>query len=66
MELKVDRDRCVGAGQCVLAAPEIFDQAEDDGMVVVLREPVPGEELEVEYAVEICPSQAVRLAAPRR
>jgi ferredoxin len=31
----VDRAVCVGAAQCVLAAPELFDQ-DDDGLVVLL------------------------------
>lgn len=33
-----ERDRCVGAGQCVLAAPGVFDQDEEDGLVRVLAE----------------------------
>lgn len=33
------RDTCVGSGQCVLAAPEVFDQSEVDGRVVLLRAP---------------------------
>jgi ferredoxin len=31
--LAVDRDRCIGAGQCVLAMPSVFAQ-DDDGLVV--------------------------------
>ncbi len=29
----VDRDRCIGAGQCVLSAQEVFDQ-DETGVVV--------------------------------
>lgn len=36
MRIEADRDACIGAGQCVLAAPELFDQDEDDGLVLVL------------------------------
>ncbi|MFF0087030.1 ferredoxin [Streptomyces canus] len=32
MRIDVDADRCVGAGQCVMAAPKVFDQ-NDDGTV---------------------------------
>jgi ferredoxin len=31
----VDRAVCVGAAQCVLAAPELFEQ-DDEGLVVLL------------------------------
>ena len=34
-----DRDRCIGAGQCVLSAPDVFDQSDDDGRVVILPNP---------------------------
>lgn len=36
MKVIIDEDKCVGAGQCVLAAAEVFDQREDDGIVVLL------------------------------
>ncbi|MGW5121613.1 ferredoxin, partial [Streptomyces noursei] len=35
MRITVDTGRCVGAGQCVLTAPDLFDQ-DDDGLVTVL------------------------------
>ena len=41
MKIFADTDKCVGAGQCVHVAPELFDQGEDDGVVVVL-DPEPG------------------------
>ena len=31
MRIVADTDVCVGAGQCVLADPTVFDQNEDDG-----------------------------------
>lgn len=60
----VDRDVCVGAGQCVLAAPEVFDQSDDDGLSYVLVDPVP-EELtsSVRDAATRCPARAVVLEA---
>nr|WSZ95509.1 ferredoxin [Streptomyces sp. NBC_00857] len=57
-----DRERCVGAGQCVLTAPELFDQSEDDGMVVVLADEVGADDLDkVRETVHICPSGALAL-----
>jgi ferredoxin len=53
----------VGAGQCVLTEPEIFDQDEDEGTVVLRTEQVSGDALEhVRQAVHICPSQALSLS----
>ncbi|MCZ9347247.1 ferredoxin, partial [Streptomyces sp. TRM76130] len=37
MKINVDRSRCVGAGQCVLTAPALFDQGEEDGLVEVVE-----------------------------
>ncbi|MEV8609858.1 ferredoxin [Amycolatopsis sp. NPDC051373] len=63
MKVVIDQDRCVGAGQCVLAAPEVFDQREDDGIVVLLDENPP-EELhdQAREAAQICPALAIELA----
>jgi ferredoxin len=39
LKVRVDLEKCIGAGHCVLRAPTIFDQR-DDGMVILLD--VPG------------------------
>jgi ferredoxin len=62
MRVVTDTARCVGAGQCVLTEPAVFDQSDDDGTVVVLVEHVDGDRLKaVEEAVDMCPSQAISL-----
>jgi ferredoxin len=62
MKIIVDTGRCVGAGQCVLTEPELFDQSEDDGTVIVLNEVPEGELVEkAREAVHLCPSQALSL-----
>jgi len=62
--IHVDEDQCVGAGQCVLAAPEVFDQRDDDGIVVVLHASPPADvHKQVVDAVERCPAGALRLTA---
>ncbi|MFF0147367.1 ferredoxin [Amycolatopsis sulphurea] len=63
MKVVVDQSRCVGAGQCVLVAPEVFDQREEDGIVLLLEENPP-EELHdrVREAAQICPALAIELA----
>ena len=44
MKLIVDLDVCAAHGDCVVAAPELFDLGEDDDVVTVL-DAEPGEEL---------------------
>jgi ferredoxin len=58
----VDRDACVSAGQCTRVAPEVFDQDDEDGLVVV-RQEYPGSELvpRVEEAVRLCPARAIAM-----
>ncbi|MFD4506935.1 ferredoxin [Streptomyces sp. NPDC058457] len=62
MRLSVDEERCVGAGQCVWALPEVFAQSERTGTVVLLRE-LPARETgdRVRAVVRACPSGALRL-----
>lgn len=62
MKITADREVCISAGNCVMAADAIFDQ-DDDGIVVVLVDDVPeSEEEHTREAVRLCPSQALRLA----
>ena len=44
MLIRADRDKCIGSGACVLAAPRVFDQ-DDDGIVTPLTD-APTPELE--------------------
>ncbi|WHT18434.1 ferredoxin [Crossiella sp. CA-258035] len=60
MKVLIDEDRCCGAGNCALAAPEVFDQREEDGIVLLL-DPAPGESQRplVDDAVSRCPAAAI-------
>lgn len=62
MRVVLDEPRCVASGQCVLAAPEVFDQREDDGVAILLDE-TPDDRLHdgVREAAAICPAAAIRL-----
>jgi ferredoxin len=63
MRIEIDEDKCTMAGQCVLAAPNVFDQR-DDGVVLVLdAEPPESERAAVEDAIIRCPAVAIWLAA---
>ncbi|MEU0647713.1 ferredoxin [Streptomyces umbrinus] len=62
MEVELDEPRCVAAGQCVLAAPEVFDQRDEDGVAVVLDDrPAPSLVDSVKEAAALCPAAAIRL-----
>jgi ferredoxin len=62
VRIEVDRDRCRGAGQCALIAPELFDQSDDDGTVVVLDEqPPPDLREQARRAAALCPNSVIRL-----
>lgn len=60
MKVKVDVDKCVGGGQCVLSSPTVFDQRDEDGIVVLLTDsPGPGLETSVREAAALCPAAAI-------
>jgi ferredoxin len=64
VRIAVDRERCVGAGQCVLSAPELFDQSEVDGRVLLrASRQVVDASPDALVAADLCPSGALSLAA---
>ncbi|MGV0783580.1 ferredoxin [Mycolicibacterium peregrinum] len=62
MKVTVDQDKCVSSGQCVLNASAVFDQRDEDG-VVVLLEPVPSPEQidNARRAAAACPALAIEI-----
>ena len=61
MEIRTDIPACVGAGQCVVVAPKVFD-VDDDGKVVVLdSHPAPQEHDNVRNAAAACPAFAIEI-----
>lgn len=62
MKITVYEDKCCGAGSCVMAAPDVFDQRDEDGIVVLLDES-PGDDQHeaVREAASICPALAIEL-----
>lgn len=60
MKITVDEPKCCGAGQCVLAAPEVFDQRDEDGIVILLDAvPAEAEHAHVREAAQLCPAAAI-------
>jgi ferredoxin len=62
MDILIDKGVCIGAGQCVLTAPDVFTQ-DDDGFseLVPGREDGAGSPL-VREAARACPVSAIKVA----
>lgn len=61
MRVVIDQDKCIGAGNCLVAS-EVFDQRESDGLVVLLQENPPDELREsVRDAADLCPAAAITI-----
>lgn len=62
MKVVVDQDKCVSSGQCVLNAAEIFDQRDEDGVIVLLvAEPSPDQADNTRRAAAACPALAIHI-----
>ncbi|MFG2276110.1 ferredoxin [Streptomyces chartreusis] len=62
MKITIDQERCVASGQCVLVAPDLFDQRDEDGIVVLLSDqPTAEQELLARQAADLCPALAIVL-----
>jgi ferredoxin len=62
MHISLEKDKCITSGQCVLLAPEVFDQ-DDDGLVLLLTDsPRPELHEAVREAAALCPAQLIHLA----
>ncbi|SFR24228.1 Ferredoxin [Lentzea waywayandensis] len=63
MKISVDQTKCCGSGMCVLTDPDLFDQSEDDGTVVLLQEhPDAAHEATAKEAAGLCPAGAITIS----
>lgn len=62
MRISVDETRCCSSGQCAALAPEVFDQRDDDGIVLLL-DATPPEAVRdaVRAAALACPAAAIQI-----
>jgi ferredoxin len=58
-EISVDRDVCMGSGQCLLYATKTFE-IDDDGISVVIDQEADSE-VDVQRAVNGCPTHAIKV-----
>lgn len=62
MKVVIDKDKCIGAGQCVMTAPDVFDQDEDAGTVVLLTERPPvTDQDKIRRAANFCPARVIHI-----
>jgi ferredoxin len=62
MKVVVDQDKCVAAGQCAALAPDVFDQRDEDGIVVLLKPYPPAEHHDdAREAAAACPALAITI-----
>ncbi len=62
MHITIDETKCCAAGQCVLAAPDLFDQREDDGIVILLDADPPADQYDAaRQAAAVCPAAAIEV-----
>ncbi|WP_426512263.1 ferredoxin [Dactylosporangium sp. McL0621] len=66
MRVEVHLDRCIGSGVCALVAPDVFDQRDDDGVVILLAEHPPAQHQEAAYeAANRCPASVIEIHTNR-
>jgi ferredoxin len=62
MKVTVDQDKCASSGNCVMHAPAIFDQRDDDGVVVLLDENPSADQADnARKAAVGCPALAITI-----
>jgi ferredoxin len=59
IQIQINRDKCMGSGNCVFWAPTAFD-LDDDGFSVAL-EPAEADEQQLLQAQDGCPTGAISL-----
>jgi ferredoxin len=65
MRISVDQHHCIASGLCVLTAPEVFDQRDEDGVVVLLTDDPPAElRGAAREAAATCPARVITVTEP--
>ncbi|MEU5637565.1 ferredoxin [Streptomyces rishiriensis] len=62
MDIAIDHDKCIGAGQCAFVAPEVFDQGDDGLALLLVDRPAAAHVSAVREAAESCPMSAISVA----
>ena len=57
LDIRIDRETCMGSGNCAFWAPGVFD-LDDEGIAVVL-DPTAADDEKIVMAAQGCPTQAI-------
>jgi ferredoxin len=57
LDIRIDREICMGSGNCSFWAPGVFD-LDDDGIAVVI-DPAAQDDDKIVLAAQGCPTQAI-------
>jgi ferredoxin len=58
--LTIDRDRCMGSGQCTFYAPHTFDL--DDSDIAVVTDARGDGDDKIQLAIDVCPTRSIARA----
>lgn len=62
MRVTVDQDVCASSGNCVMNASDVFDQRDEDGVVVLLIANPSAEQADgARRAAAACPALAIHI-----
>ncbi len=61
IRIEIDRDQCIGSGNCLFWAPHTFDLDDDARSVVI--DPNGDTEDRIRVAADGCPARAIRLVS---
>ena len=58
--LTIDRDRCMGSGQCTFYAPNTFDL--DDLSIAIVTDDRGDADDKIQQAIDVCPTRSIARA----
>lgn len=62
MRITIEEHKCIAAGQCVLKAPMVYDQREEDGVVIILNDHPTGADQEAaRLGARFCPADVIQI-----
>lgn len=60
-EITVNRDTCMGSGQCTFYAPNTFDL--DDTDIATVTDPHGDSDEAIQQAIDVCPTRSIARTA---
>lgn len=63
MKIQVDESRCIAAGNCVMAGADVYDQRDEDGIVIVLDDSPESadHQRQAREGAAICPAKVITI-----